>query len=94
MGNTAGQLRDAAESISSNLGEGYSRSTRADRLRFFGYSLGSVRECVSRYDGARDVLPEGVIDERLLLLVRIRSLLLALIRSYRDDTSTRTRFES
>jgi four helix bundle protein len=93
-GDSADQLKRAAESISSNLAEGYSRSTRADRLRFFGYSLGSSRECISRYAGARDALAEAVIDERLLLLARIRALLLGLIRSYREDTSGRTRFET
>ena len=83
----------AVGSISANLGEGYSRSTRADRLRFLGYSLGSARECVTWYHGARDVIAESVIDERLVLLTRIRSLVLGLIRSLRVDTSTRTKFE-
>src|SRR4051794_14737380 len=48
------QLRAAAGSVSAHLGEGYSRSTRADRLKFLGYALGSVRECVSWYQSARD----------------------------------------
>lgn len=48
----AGQLVRSAGSISANLGEGYSRSTHADRLRFFSYALGSTRECVSWYEAS------------------------------------------
>ena len=79
----AEQLARAAGSVSANLGEGYSRSTRADRIRFLDYALGSARECVTWYQAARDLLPDDVIDERLSLLTRIRSLLLGLIRVVR-----------
>src|SRR5689334_5601699 len=41
------QLVRATGSISANLSEGYSRSTRADRLRFLAYALSSTRESVS-----------------------------------------------
>jgi len=47
------QLLRSAGSISANIGEGYSRSTRADRLRFLGYGLGSTRECTSQPGAAR-----------------------------------------
>src|SRR5689334_25050604 len=46
----AAQLLSAAASVSAHLGEGYSRGTRADRLRFLGYALGSTRECVSWFE--------------------------------------------
>jgi four helix bundle protein len=88
----ASQLLRASGSVSANLAEGYSRSTRADRLRFLGYALGSLRECISWYEAARDGLPDAVTDERLTLLNRIRSLLLGLIRAMRGDSSI-TRFE-
>ncbi len=39
------QLIAAAASIGANVAEGYSRSGRADRARFFEYALGSAREC-------------------------------------------------
>src|SRR3954454_21557554 len=42
----AEQLAKCAGSIPANIGEGYSRSSRADRLRFYGYALGSTRECI------------------------------------------------
>ena len=79
----APQLLSAAASISAHLAEGYSRATRADRLRFLGYALGSTRECVPWLEAARGVLLDPAIDERLLLVMRLRSLLLGMIRSLR-----------
>ena len=38
----AGQLYAAVNSITANLGEGYSRSSGKDRARFFEYALGSA----------------------------------------------------
>ena len=58
-----------------------------------GYSLGSLRDCIVWYQGVRGILSDRVIEERLELMVRIRSLLLGLIRATRQDTSGRTRFE-
>ncbi len=89
----ADQLTKAAASVSANIGEGYSRSTRADRLRFFDYALGSARECIAWYEAARDVLPDPVVDERLHLLARIRSLVLGLIRYTRTRKLSSGRFE-
>jgi len=73
--------------------EGYSRSTRTDRIRFLSYSLGSARECISWYEASRATLPEHLVEERLALLARIRSLLLGLIRALRDAKGTSARFE-
>jgi four helix bundle protein len=87
-----GQLLQAAGSVSANLAEGYSRSTRADRLRFYAYALGSIRECLTWYYAVGDELPATVFADRLLLLARVRSLLLGLIRSTRGRTQ-RSRFE-
>ncbi|MEP6619048.1 MAG: four helix bundle protein [bacterium] len=88
------QLATAVGSISANLAEGYSRSTRADRLRFLGYSLGSTRESIVWYQGARGTLADEIVNDRLALLTRIRSLLLGLIRSTRGDIPLRPRLES
>ena len=90
---TPPQLTSAAASASAHLSEGYSRSTRADRLRFLGYSLGSARECVSWYEATRGVLPDETIEERLMLVMRVRSLLLGLIRSLRGDGGGPSDFE-
>ena len=79
------QLLRAAGSISANLSEGYSRRTRADRLRYLDYALSSARECLSWYQTLRDALPDAVIDDRIDLVARLRSLLLGLIRSLRGE---------
>jgi four helix bundle protein len=89
----APQLTSAAASISAHLGEGYSRATRADRLRFLGYALGSTRECVSWFEATRGVLSDAVLEERLVLIMRLRCLLLGLIRSLRRGGGGPNRFE-
>ena len=87
------QLYRAAGSISANLAEGYSRATRVDRIRFLGYSLGSVRECVTWYSAAQPVLTGGVVHNRLDLIMRVRSLLLGLISSVRRNGDGRSPFQ-
>ena len=89
----AGQLLGSVGSISANIAEGYSRSSRADRLRFYDYALGSNRECFSWYGVAGDVVPADALNDRLVLLARIRSLLLGLIRSLRKRNTARRQFE-
>jgi four helix bundle protein len=84
----AGQLIRAAGSVSANLGEGYSRPTKADRARFLGYALGSARECLTWYEASRGVLADELIDRRLILVTRMRSLLLGLIRTLRAGTTS------
>ena len=79
----AEQLGESAGSIGANIAEGYSRSTRADRLRFYGYSLGSTRECIVWYEDAREDFPSDLCDERQDLLARIRALMLGLIAQQR-----------
>jgi four helix bundle protein len=77
------QLLSAAGSVSANLSEGYSRSTRADRVRFLGYALGSTRECVSWYLAVQGEISDAVIDARLALLARLRAMVLGLTRALR-----------
>jgi four helix bundle protein len=74
----AGQLYAAVNSLAANLGEGYSRSSGKDRSRFFEYALGSARESISWYQGARPVLGD-VVSARLDNLEEIRRLLIAII---------------
>lgn len=39
------QFRRAAVSIAANLAEGYGKTSKADKLRFFNISQGSLKEC-------------------------------------------------
>jgi four helix bundle protein len=86
----AGQLYAAVNSITANLGEGYSRSSGKDRSRLFEYALGSVRESVSWYQGARPVLGD-VVPDRLDNLEEIRRLLIAIIPRERGSGIPRTK---
>ena len=73
------QLTRAIGSISANLAEGYSRSSVADRTRFYGYALGSTREAISWYDTLQFELGD-VAAERQCTLIQIRRLLLTIDR--------------
>ena len=86
----AGQLYAAVNSITANLGEGYSRSSGKDRSRFFEYALGSARESISWYQGARPVLGD-VVPDRLDNLEEIRRLLIATIPRERATGIPRTK---
>src|SRR3954466_13843825 len=59
------QLIRASGAIAADLSEGYSRSTRADRVRFYGYCLGSIRECVVWYVSLNGKLETELIEARL-----------------------------
>ena len=86
----AGQLYAAVTSITANLGEGYSRSSGKDRSRIFEFALGSVRESMSWYQGARPVLGD-VVRSRLDNLEEIRRLLIAIIPRERANGIPRTK---
>jgi four helix bundle protein len=86
----AGQLYAAVNSITANLGEGYSRSSGRDRARLFEYALGSVRESISWYQGARPALGD-VVRNRLDSLEEIRRILIAIIPRERASGIPRTK---
>ena len=75
----APQRYRALGSIAANIAEGYSRSSGKDRVRFFEYALGSVRECVEWYELSRPVIGSTAVDDRLLLLSQMRRILLTAI---------------
>jgi four helix bundle protein len=87
------QLTRAIGSISANIAEGYSRSSAADRARFYSYALGSTREALAWYNTLRIELGP-VVDERQALLIQIRRLLLTTLRNMRlsDPTAMLTDF--
>ena len=86
----AGQLYAAVNSITANLGEGYSRSSGKDRSRLFEYALGSVRESINWYQGARPALGD-VVRIRLDSLEEIRRILIAIIPRERASGIPRTK---
>ena len=78
----AEQLATSATSIAANIAEGYSRSTVADRRRFYGYALGSAREAVAWYAAVENApLPPDVVLTRVTILSRLRRLLFGMMKS-------------
>lgn len=53
------QFRRAAISVEANIAEGYKKLSKADKLRFFNISQGSLEECRDYHLLARDL---GYID--------------------------------
>jgi four helix bundle protein len=52
------QFINAADSISANIAEGFGRYHKKDKIKFYYYSYGSVKECVDWCDKAlaRDLI--------------------------------------
>ena len=69
------QLYKAVGSIGVNLGEGYSRSSGMDRIRFFEYAPGSARESQLWYYASRHVMDPTVLTARYEILTRIAKIL-------------------
>ena len=80
------QLYRAVGSVSSNVGEGYSRSTGRDRAHFYSYALGSAREGRDWYYKGRHVLEESVTNHRLDLVTQIIRMLLVMIPDQRGQS--------
>ena len=81
------QLTRALGSIAANIAEGYSRASSAERLRFYGYALGSTREAITWYNTLRAELGP-VAESRQDSLVQIRRLLLTTLRRARTKDPT------
>jgi four helix bundle protein len=82
----APQLYAAVCSIEGNIGEAYSRSSGKDRALRFEYALGSVRESMSWYKGAKPILGDEITRNRRNRLEEIRRMLLAIIPRERGKT--------
>jgi len=77
------QLYSAVGSISSNISEGYSRSSHKDQARFYEYSLGSSRESRNWYFEGRHILTESISLHRIQLHTQIIRHLLKIIPAER-----------
>ena len=73
------QLYASIVSIHANIGEAYSRSSGKDRALRFEYAFGETRESMSWYKGARPILGDKLVGDRLDRLEEIRRILLAVI---------------
>jgi four helix bundle protein len=83
------QQTRAIGSIAANIAEGYSRSSIADRLRFYSYALGSTREAIAWYDSLTLELGDlAAIREETLS--QVRRLLLTTLRNARPDGAPST----
>jgi four helix bundle protein len=77
------QLRRAVVSITSNIAEGFCRSTAKDKVRFYTIALGSLTEIQNQLMIATDLhyLENQIFLEITLQLVEIRKMLYGLMRS-------------
>ncbi len=79
----ADQLYRACGKIGAQIAEGYSRGTGRDRVRFYEYALGSLRESRDWYYKGRRVLSDDVYQHRMQLVSECVKLVLAMIRKDR-----------
>lgn len=80
------QIRRAAVSITSNIAEGFSRSTKNDKLHFYVIAKGSTTEVQNQLLLARDVglLPTGEFDRFAARSVTANKLLTGLMKALND----------
>lgn len=62
------QLVRSMDSISANIAEGFGRYNKRDKIRFYRYSYGSVRESIDWIDKARH---RGLIEEKIYIEIKI-----------------------
>ena len=85
------QLVSAVASISANIAEGYSRTSPAERARFFEYADSSAREARDWLFKVRHALDREVIVARIGLVTRIMRILVVAIKGERAQRETRAR---
>jgi four helix bundle protein len=89
--NLAAQLVSAVASISANIAEGYSRTSPAERARFFEYAESSAREARDWLFKVRHALDREVVAVRIGLATRIMRILIVAIKAERAQRETRAR---
>jgi four helix bundle protein len=79
----ADQLRNASGSILLNIGEGYGRWHKRDKVQFYRYALGSTNECAAALDRAviRGLLSAKDFDRLCADLEKLAQMLQGLIRA-------------
>ena len=91
---TVNQLLDAAQSISSNIAEGYSRTGGPERAKFFEYANSSARETRDWLFKVRRAFNSATLSALVTLVTRIMKILTAVIPREREHRNTRARHPS
>lgn len=78
------QLRRAAVSIPANIAEGFKKSGKADKLRFYNIAQGSLEECRYYLILAKD-LSFGDVQKLKCDLEEISKMLVSYMQKIRDD---------
>jgi four helix bundle protein len=71
----------SADSVCSNIEEGYGRESTTEYRRFLIIARGSLRETLGRYQRLHHWLPEEVIKKRVVLAEEINKMLTLTIKS-------------
>jgi four helix bundle protein len=74
----------SADSIPSNIEEGYGRESHKEYIQFLRFARGSARETRGRCGRMKHWLPEAVIKERVKLCDEVISILGATIKTLRS----------
>ncbi|MBN1269739.1 MAG: four helix bundle protein [Kiritimatiellae bacterium] len=78
----------SADSICSNMEEGFGRLSRTEYVRFLDFSHGSAMETQGRYRRMKHWLPEEVVRHRVQLAGEIIAILTTSIARMRYDRGT------
>jgi four helix bundle protein len=70
----------SADSVCSNIEEGYGRESTVEYRRFLIIARGSLRETLGRYRRLRHWLPEEVVGQRIVLAEEINRMLSSSIK--------------
>ena len=79
----ASQQIASADSVCSNIEEGYGRESTAEYVRFLIIARGSLRETKGRYERMHHWIPPEIIRQRVALAVEVNRMLTATINHLR-----------